>query len=193
MTRQTLSRRSFLKSTARTAPASVLVLTLPMVLAACREAQQARLDGADFQVLSQEEAAEFDAISARIVPSDDTAGAREAGVIYFIDTVMREGRDREMQALRDGLREFQTQIALSFGAPYFHELNEAEQDTMLGQIEATPFFATVRMLTIAGLLSLPEYGGNRDFIGYQLIGYDSRAAWSAPYGFYDADYMERGE
>ncbi|MFT5048613.1 MAG: hypothetical protein ACI8UP_005617, partial [Porticoccaceae bacterium] len=39
----------------------------------------------------------------------------------------------------------------------------------------------------------PEYGGNRDNIGYQLIGFEDRHAWQAPYGFYDADYAQRGE
>ncbi|HBQ01551.1 MAG TPA: hypothetical protein DD672_13880, partial [Gammaproteobacteria bacterium] len=57
----------------------------------------------------------------------------------------------------------------------------------------TPFFATMRYLTIAGTFSLPEYGGNQNKIGYQIIGFEDRGAWAAPYGYYDADYMEKGE
>ena len=43
------------------------------------------------------------------------------------------------------------------------------------------------------MFSLPEYGGNRDKVGYELIGFEDRHAWQSPYGYYDADYAERGE
>ena len=43
------------------------------------------------------------------------------------------------------------------------------------------------------MFSLPEYGGNRDLIGYQLIGYQNQGGWAPPYSFYDADFMEWGE
>ena len=61
------------------------------------------------------------------------------------------------------------------------------------EIENTEFFSTLRYLTIAGMFSLPEYGGNRENIGYQLIGFDDRHFWQPPFGFYDADYAEKGE
>ena len=43
------------------------------------------------------------------------------------------------------------------------------------------------------MFALPEYGGNRDLTGYQVIDYENQGAWTAPYGFYDADFAERGE
>jgi hypothetical protein len=72
-------------------------------------------------------------------------------------------------------------------------LTETQQDDLLSQNEKTPFFATMRYLTIAGTFSLPKYGGNQNKVGYQIIGFEDRGAWAAPYGFYDADYMEKGE
>ena len=51
----------------------------------------------------------------------------------------------------------------------------------------------VRYLTLAGMFSLPEHGGNRDQIGWRLLGFENRHAWQPPFGFYDADYAERGE
>ena len=51
----------------------------------------------------------------------------------------------------------------------------------------------MRYLTIAGMFALPEYGGNRENIGYQLIGFDDQHVWQPPFGFYDADYLEKGE
>ena len=46
-----------------------------MILASCERAQDARLANADFTSLGAEEALEFDAIAARIIPTDETPGA----------------------------------------------------------------------------------------------------------------------
>jgi hypothetical protein len=39
-------------------------------------------------VVSAEQAAEIEAAARRIIPTDDTLGAREARVIYFIDRTL---------------------------------------------------------------------------------------------------------
>ena len=189
-----LSRRDFLVNTASLAKGSLLVLSAPAILTACREASESARNEAAFTVFSNEEAAELTAIAARIIPSDDTPGATEAGVIYFLDNIFGEPqREPQLVMLRDGLRELGLQVATETGVAYFHELTEAQQDDLLAQNENTPFFATMRYLTIAGTFSLPEYGGNQDKIGYKIIGFEDRGAWAAPYGYYDADYMEKGE
>ena len=156
-------------------------------------ANEARFNNQDFQSLNEEEALEFDAIAARIIPTDETPGATEAGVVYFLDNILSDGREEELDQLRDGLRELQTAAALTFGADYFYRLEAEQQDQLLTEIENTEFFNTMRYLTIAGMFSLPEYGGNRENIGYQLIGFDDQHVWQPPFGFYDADYRERGE
>ena len=187
-----LSRRAFLQSTGAVG-GSCIALTLPMILAACNRANEARFNNQDFQSLNEEEALEFDAIAARIIPTDETPGATEAGVVYFLDNILSDGREEELDQLRDGLRELQTAAALTFGADYFYRLEAEQQDQLLTEIENTEFFNTMRYLTIAGMFSLPEYGGNRENIGYQLIGFDDQHVWQPPFGFYDADYRERGE
>lgn len=180
---------------------SCIALTLPMILAACNRANEVRFNNEDFQTLNEEEALEFDAIAARIIPTDETPGATEAGVIYFFDNVLGDGREEELAQLRDGLRELQTAAALTFGSAAlldvtrrcFHRLDVEQQDQLLTEIANTEFFSTLKYLTIAGMFSLPEYGGNRENIGYQLIGFDDRHFWRPPFGFYDADYAEKGE
>ena len=188
-----LSRRAFLRSASSAAKSSIIVLGLPAILVSCERSKQAALNNEEFSVLSEEEAQEFHAIAARIIPTDETPGATEAGVIYFIDTVLGDNREEQHETLRIGLREMQVAVALQFDASYFHELEPEQQDQLLTEIEDTEFFGTMRFLTIAGMFSLPEYGGNRDKIGYQLIGFEDRHAWQPPYGAYDADYAERGE
>ena len=177
---------------AAVAKGSFLALSLPVILIACQRSQQALEQGADFRVFEAGEASDLTAIAARIIPTDGTPGATEAGVIYFLDTIFAEARRASQLALlRQGLAALRGQ--LTTGVRYIHELTEAQQDQLLRDNEQTPFFTTMRYLTIAGTFSLPRYGGNRDKVGYQLIGYEDRGAWSAPYGFYDADYAERGE
>ncbi len=193
MVKESLSRRIFLGSVGGLARSSAIVLTMPMLLAACNRAEQARLGGEKFQTLSEEEAEELQAIAARIIPTTDTPGAKEAGVIYFLDNVLEDTREEELFLLRQGLIELKASVALSFGAAYFHQLEEAQQDQALIEIEDTVFFDTIRYLTIAGMFSLPEYGGNRDYVGYDLIQFDSQHAWQPPFGYYDADYAEKGQ
>ena len=193
MAQKSLSRRTFLGSVGGVVRSSAIVLTMPMLLAACNRAEQARLGGEKFQTLAEEEAEELEAIAARIIPTTYTPGAREAGVIYFIDNVLGDKREEGLSLLLQGLRELKASVALSFGVAYFHQLEEAQQDQALIEIEGSVFFDTIRYLTIAGMFSLPEYGGNRDYVGYDLIQFDNQHVWQPPFGYYDADYAEKGQ
>lgn len=193
MGKKILSRRAFLNSLGLAAGKSILLLPVPAILNACRESQRARLMEEDFHTLTGEEANEFAAIAARIIPTTTTAGAREAGVVYFMDNVLGDKRQEELAILKNGLRELQTTAVLEYDATHFYLLNDVQQDQLLASIAGTPFFDTLRYLTVAGMFSLPEYGGNRDLIGYQLIDYLDQGAWAPPYSFYDADFLERGE
>ena len=62
----------------------------------------------------------------------------------------------------------------------FAKLSAADQDAVLTEIQQTPFFNLVRTHTIQGTFSDPFYGGNENFIGWDLIGYPgARIAVSA--------------
>ena len=222
---ETVSRRAFLGgAVAAAARGSAVVLGLPAILTACergnRQRQAARQSTGDtggaggaggagdtaqngFRNLSADEAAELQAIAARIMPNDDgTAGAEEAGVIYFMDNVLTE--PEQLALLRDGLSDLQQRVQTRYGggaanasgstpnngsgtpsAAAFHRLQPAQQDALLRDIEDGEFFRTVRFLTLAGMFSLPEYGGNQGYAGYQAIAYDARHAWAPPFGAYD--------
>jgi gluconate 2-dehydrogenase gamma chain len=87
-----LSRRQFLAGLSAAAKGSLIVLSLPAILTACRQPDEQALAQAGistrYNLLSDELAIELDAISARIVPSDETPGAREAGSVRFMDNVL---------------------------------------------------------------------------------------------------------
>lgn len=127
-------------------------------------------------------------MASQIIPSGATPGAREARVIYFIDRALA-GFDREKQALyKEGLADLQKKTAeLRSSAEAFSQLSTPQQTELLKSIEKTEFFEQVRLHTIMGFLANPEYGGNRDRIGWKLIGFEDRFFYQPPFGFYDRD------
>jgi gluconate 2-dehydrogenase gamma chain len=72
-------------------------------------------------------------------------------------------------------------LAMERGGVAFSFLSASEQDAIIeamtqNAIAAYPmlnagFFNTVRTHTIEGTFSDPYYGGNRDFVGWALLGY----------------------
>ncbi|MBK7117505.1 MAG: gluconate 2-dehydrogenase subunit 3 family protein [Proteobacteria bacterium] len=142
-----------------------------------------------FATLSAARAVEVEAIASQIIPGGDMPGALEAGVIYFIDRALGTFFAAELPAFRRGLANFQRDFAAhSSTATPFSAVGSARQRAWLHEVDATPFFNTVRRLTLLGLIALPKYGGNRDRLGWKLIGFEDRHFWQPPFGHYDADY-----
>ena len=143
-----------------------------------------------FDVLSAEQAADLAAVAAQIVPTDETPGAREAGVIYFIDRSLSTFAKQQRPMLEKGWKDLQKRVAKMYpGKNAFASLSDAQQIAVLTALEKekSPFFQNMRGATIAGMFSNPEYGGNRDKIGWKLLGFDDRFSWAAPFGWYDRD------
>jgi len=135
-----------------------------------------------------EQAAELEAIASRIIPTDDTPGAKEAGVVYFIDQAMQTGGVAADQGplFAAGLESLAKAAAKQHGATSkFSTLSAEQQDTLLKAIEKTPFFGAMRFATIAGFLALPKYGGNKDFVGWKVIGQEHTYEQKPPFGWYD--------
>ncbi len=135
--------------------------------------------------------------AARIFPTDSSGpGATEAAVILYIDRQLAGpyGRDRyryTQPPFEDGLpeqgyqgkatpREIYRQGLVLLG-DNFDGLASEEQDGKLRSIENTIFFRVLRKNTIEGMFCDPMHGGNKDLIGWQLIGYPG------PYMSWDDD------
>jgi hypothetical protein len=175
------------------------------------------------------EARTVEVLTARIMPgTPEDPGAREAGVVIYIDTMLsyNEGfpestyREPPYAQLYDGetppesdapfetvwvsadeMERYGYQSVLSPREVYrlgivavdayasskfsrrFIELSESEQDEIVGamadgtaeagfdQIAAESFFRVLRRHTAEGMFSDPAYGGNRNMVGWQLLGY----------------------
>lgn len=159
-----------------------------MSQAACTARDEAR----HFDNLSPAVARELEAIAARILPTTDSPGAREAGVVYFMDTALGTLIPDEAGELHQGLEKFSSGIAAAFpGAGLFSDLSQADQDRHLKSQEDSAFFGLVHFMTVAGFFGMSHYGGNRDNVGWKHVGMDGPPhGWQPPYGYYDAEYAE---
>ncbi len=173
-----VSRRDFVAQSALYGGAFWVLWNLPRPLA-LRAAQES----SEPELLSDAEWRTVEAITGRIIPTDQDPGAIEANCVNFIDKALAH-EDAAMTPLyRTGLPGVDAASRNQFERT-FTELSPEQQDVVLealesGQAEGWPagplrpdeFFETVRVHTIIAFLADPKYGGNRDYIGWKLIGY----------------------
>ncbi|HLH38457.1 MAG TPA: gluconate 2-dehydrogenase subunit 3 family protein [Bryobacteraceae bacterium] len=184
------SRRAFLISSATGLNAAWVAANLPEILAAQDQAQQAARTGhAKLSFFNEAQAAEIEAITAQIIPSDEDPGAREAHCVIFIDRAL-SGFDKSKQAVYTaGLEDLRKKVQELYpGAAKFSALTSEQQIKTLTAMERTPFFTVVRNHTVMGFLSRPSHGGNYNKVGWKLIAYDDSLNFKPPFGYYDAQY-----
>lgn len=180
-----ISRRRFLASTGALTGASLFRIGAPSLAAMTQAACSARDEEAAFKTLGSEEAADFAAIAARIIPTTETPGATEAGVIWFWDNALGNSLDWILEDVRSLREEVNTNAGASFA-----DLSAAEQDAALKAIENDPRFSLWRNLTIFGFFAMSKHGGNKDNVGWDLIGFKGHhGAWAPPFGYYDAEAL----
>jgi len=186
------SRRTFLASVGGSIAAVWLAAETRDLLAAGARAAHAaaQVPQPAWRFLTAEQAADLDAMSAQIIPTDETPGAREAHVVYFMDQALATYAKQRREPVTKGLKDLRARSAKMFpGAKSFAALTEAQQIALLTALEKAknPFFEEIRNATIAGMFANPEYGGNYGKIGWKMIGFDDRFSWGPPFGWYDRD------
>ena len=187
------SRRVFLIRSLTGVSSAWLALRLPEIIAAQEHAHHVAQSEAPtkFEFFTPEQAAEVEAVAAQIIPTDDTPGAREARVIYFIDRALTTfDKDKQPQYVK-GLKELQSKQKKMFkNSQKFSSLKPEEQIKVLKAIEKSEFFETVRVHTIIGFFADPSYGGNFNNAGWKLIGFEDSFYFKPPFGYYDREYKE---
>jgi gluconate 2-dehydrogenase gamma chain len=182
------SRRSVLRTLG--AALGVAAIDWPQLAQAAHDAHRAAQGvPTGYQLLVAADVADLDALTAQIIPTDDTPGAREAGVIYFIDRALGTFMSQLAGDYRAQLAVFQAGVRRQHpDAASFAALTAEQQIAFLKTVDRTPFFETTRLLTLLGMFTLPVYGGNRDGIGWKLIGFEDAHVFQPPFGYYDRDY-----
>jgi gluconate 2-dehydrogenase gamma chain len=216
-------RRKFLFHAGTGLSSAWLSAHWPAVLAASEHSHRAAQSAIPpkFEVLTPEQAVEVDAIAAQIIPTDDTPGAHEAGVVYFIDHALKTFARSQKDLLVEALAQVQTLTKRLFPAvEKFSAASSEEQIAVLKAMErednrpaeqrnlplgvgsagvtpagqqprhATPAqcFGFLRFATVVGFFCDPARGGNKDEVGWKLLGFDSTHVFQPPFGYYDQDY-----
>src|SRR5579862_8055603 len=123
MSGQPISRRAWLALSPLTAA----------VLAAQQHAHEAMRSAEPpaLTVLNAKEAAELGAITSQIIPTDATPGAREAGVIYFIDRALATFDSDKRAVYTRGLAETERKCTEMFQAASIADLRPEQQIELL--------------------------------------------------------------
>ena len=133
------------------------------------------------ETLTAAEAATLEAITDRILPADENGpGAREARAVHYIDRSLASDNAAFRANYGVGLAMIDEYSVKQHGQS-FHRLTSPQQDDVLADVIAGEipgfnpsgggFFNMIRSHTIEGTFSDPYYGGNRDFIGWDMLGY----------------------
>ena len=166
-----LSRREMLR---RSAALGAVAAVPARVLAQAASA-------APYTNLTAAEAATLEAFVARLIPNDANGpGALEAGAARYIDRALHDALAVLRPAYTAGLAALDAYARTTTGSS-FASLTSERQDELLNDVEqgrATGFVPSSRVFfdlvlghTLEGTFGDPHYGGNRDFIGWELIGY----------------------
>ena len=148
-------------------------------------AQSATLAGAGpreaLETLTALESQTLEAIVDRILPSDENGpGAKEARAAHYIDRSLAADHAANRDEYAIGLTVLNESALKTEGKP-FHLLAADLQDALLAKVSTdeiegfmpsgAAFFRMVRDHMIEGVFSDPYYGGNRNFVGWDLLGY----------------------
>ena len=200
-------RRSFLLQMGWTAAAAWLNAQWPVVLAAAQHAHEAANSKTPgkFELLTAEQARQVQAIACQIIPSDELPGAREAGVVYFIDRALMTFASDTRPIYEKGIASVNQLTSTKYPErKTFADATAEQQEAVLTELTAgqgnggarpeivpadsEDFFQTIRMHTIFGFLADPSAGGNKDYSGWKVVGRDPASSFSSPYGYYDKEY-----
>jgi gluconate 2-dehydrogenase gamma chain len=191
MTKHDESRRAFLVGAAVGAGAVAGATFVPDALSQTHEQRTtATAPAADAHAsgpghgafLNDEDAATIAAFTDRLMPgAPGMPGARDAGVLNYIDLALSGAYADLQDFYRRGLAALDAHCRTTYKAP-FVQLAAAQQDEVITALadgktsgftwpSQQAFFNTLRTHTMEGMFADPIYGGNKDFAGWRLVGF----------------------
>jgi hypothetical protein len=133
-----------------------------------------------YETLTAAESDVLEAVAARLIPADENGpGAKEARAAHYVDRALGGPLASFRQTYTIGLAALDTYARAKKGAG-FAQLSPADQDAVLtdaqtgaatGFAGSSIFFTIMRGHVIEGTFGDPYYGGNANFVGWDLIGY----------------------
>jgi hypothetical protein len=172
-----VSRRTVLSGT---------VALVPLIATSCSSTTTPSA-AAPASAFTTQERATLRAVVDRLVPADELSpAASECGVLDYFDRCLSEWNQSDVPVLRATLATLDAEAQKRGGE--FATLSADAQDELLMAMEAGQFpeeagqagFNRLLRLTLEGMFSDPYYGGNRNYAGWDLIGYPGAVPATTP-------------
>ena len=143
------------------------ILALAGAAVACRSTRST----GQWRFFSDDQANLVEAITAQLIPSGPGPGAREAGVVCYIDLQLSRRFRKHQSAYREGLAEVD-RISQKTANKHFVDLTADQQVEVLNSVEehARPFFQLLLTHTRQGFYGDPRHGGNRNRVSWKMLG-----------------------
>ena len=180
---QNPSRRNLLKGAGLVGAAAVGSTATSNLIAADtpRLAPTSPITREALEVLTAAEAETLEAICDCLIPSDEHGpGAKEARAIHYIDRALASHNNASRHNYLVSLTAINEHAVKTRGKP-FHRLIRDQQNSILQGVQTNKvegcapsgsgFFNLVRSDTIDGTFCDPYYGGNQNFVGWDMIRY----------------------
>ncbi|MEE2775696.1 MAG: gluconate 2-dehydrogenase subunit 3 family protein [Acidobacteriota bacterium] len=176
-----ISRRDLL----RTASVAGAAAAVGQTGSAAQEPGTASARAATYEHLTAEEAELLEAIADHLIPADDNGpGALDAGAVHYIDRSLGGAQSGSRDDYHSGLAAFDRYCRVTRNAR-FVDLEHTDQISALLDMQtggasgarvgflgsSAALFSMLRAHVLHGTFGDPYYGGNRDFIGWKLLGY----------------------
>ncbi len=129
-----------------------------------------------------EEAAALDAWLDVLIPADQDPGARQAGVVNYIDIQLTRSKLRKLQPAYRAALAALSRLAAQRGAPSFEALSFEARTAIAAQLEqgavdkalfsdgGKSAFNMVLDHAMQGFYGNPRHGGNKDYASWHMIG-----------------------
>ena len=134
--------------------------------------------------------ATLEAATERLVPADRDPGAKQAGVIDYIENTLAGYEAEHAPLYASGVQDLDRLARERFASDRFISLRPEQQDAIIAHLEKerSPFFSLLVEHTMQGFYGDPRHGGNRDRVGWKMIGFPGPArpdGYRSPLGWYD--------
>ncbi len=132
------------------------------------------------RILGAREWKTIEAMAARILPSDDGPGAREAGVIGFIDRQLAEPPLSTLGPIFIELAKRIELVSQKLHHRSYVDVSPADQDALIAKLSRAELslslpeaqlYEALHTLTLEGFLSDPNHGGNADQVGWKYVAF----------------------
>lgn len=116
-------------------------------------------------MLTTQEATTLAALVDILIPPDQDAGGRDAGVVSYIDRQLTRKYKRHLPVYREALRRLRDQS--------FASLDTKRQEFLVAEWEksaARQSFELILAHAMQGYYGSPRHGGNRDYASWRMLG-----------------------